>query len=99
MMTATTNTVIPSVVPGGARPLVLLDRAHGVGGDLLLRDGDPFAELGDEVLDKERDVLAPLPQRRKSDGDDVDAIEEVFPERSLLNRFAQVAIGRRDDAH
>src|SRR5207247_680457 len=52
-----------------------------------------------EVLDQERNVLRPLAQRRKGDGNDVDAIEEILAERSRLDRLAQVAVCCGDDAH
>ena len=36
--------------------------------------------LREEVLGEQRDVLAPLAQRRQRDRDDVDAVEQVLAE-------------------
>ena len=47
----------------------------------------------------ERDVLAPLPQRRHDEVDDVDAVEQIFAELSLRDEIAQVAVGRREHAN
>ena len=55
--------------------------------------------LGDEVLDEQRDVLAPLAQRRQRDRDDVDAVEEILAERSRLDRLGEIAVRGGDDAH
>src|SRR5690606_14391805 len=44
------------------------------------------------------DVLAPLPQRRKLDGDHVEPVVEVLAEPALPDLFGQVLVGRGDDA-
>jgi hypothetical protein len=36
-----------------------------------------------EVLRQQRDVLAPLAQRRQAQADDVEAVEQVFAEQAL----------------
>ena len=56
------------------------------------------ANLGDEVLGQQRDVLAPLAQRRQPHRDDVDAVEQVLAERALGHHLRQVPVGRGDDA-
>jgi drug/metabolite transporter (DMT)-like permease len=56
-----------------------------------LWDAEVRAVLGDEVFDEQRNVLFPLTQRRKSDGNDIDAIEEVLAKRAALRGVVQVA--------
>ncbi len=41
-----------------------------------------------------RYVLGTLPQRRHAHFDDVDPVEEVFPEPALLDELSQVLVGR-----
>ena len=56
------------------------------------------AVLLDEVVHEQRNVLAPLPQRRQRDGEHVEAVPEVFAEAARLHLLEEVAIGRGDDA-
>ena len=51
----------------------------------------------DEVVHQDRDVLAPLAQRRQVDRDDVEPVEEVVAELPLGDQRAQVALAARDD--
>ena len=81
-----------------SRPVIFLDRAHGIGRNVLLRDAEVVAVLGDEVLDEKLDVLFALPQRRKLDRDHVDAVEEVLAECAFLNRVVEIAIRCGDHA-
>src|SRR2546428_286597 len=55
--------------------------------------------LPDEVLDEERNVLAPLAERRHVDRHDVQAIVEVLTELARPHRGLEVDVGRGDDAH
>jgi hypothetical protein len=69
----------------------------------LGRDGGPRpAQLGgeavEEVLQEERQVLAPLAQGRHPHLDDVEPVEEILAEPSRLHLLGQVAVGGRDDA-
>src|SRR2546425_13319533 len=54
--------------------------------------------LPDEVLDEERNVLAPLAERRHVDRPDVPAIVEVLTELARPHRGLEVDVGRGDDA-
>ena len=58
-----------------------------------------WRELAQEVLQQERQVPAPLAQRRDLDVEDVEAVVEVLAEPALRDALAQVAVRRRDDAH
>src|SRR5438309_11475189 len=72
-----------------ARPVILEEDAHGVS-----RDFD-FAsvlegELGEEMTDEHRDLLAPLAQRGDPDLEDVQAVVQIFPELMGLHRGLEV---------
>jgi hypothetical protein len=47
---------------------------------------------------KRRDVLRTLPQWRQSEGDNMEAKEQVFPKGPGLDRAGQIAIGSRKDS-
>src|SRR5206468_11183215 len=81
-----------------ARPVILEEDAHGVS-----RDFD-FAsvlgsELGEEMTDEHRDLLAPLAQRGDPDLEDVQAVVQIFPELMGLHRGLEVTVGGRDEPH
>src|SRR6185503_15062891 len=54
---------------------------------------------GDEMLEQQRDVLAPLAQRRQQDVDCVDAVEEIGPEYVCIRQTLRREIGRADEAY
>src|SRR5207249_5901519 len=81
-----------------AWPVILEEDAHGVGWDF------DFAsvlgsELGEEMTDEHRDLLAPLAQRGDPDLEDVQAVVQIFPELMGLHRGLEVAVGGRDEPH
>ena len=47
-----------------------------------------------EMAGEQRDVLAPLAQRRQADADDVEAMEEVFAEQAVLDPRFEILVGR-----
>src|SRR5262249_33814704 len=51
------------------------------------------------MLDQLRDVLRSVAQRRHPDGEDVEAIEEIWPERARRAAGRELAIRRGDDSH
>ena len=51
------------------------------------------------MVDEKGDVLLPFAKGRDLDGDDVQPVEQVFPETPLLHRGSQVPVRRRDHAH
>ena len=53
----------------------------------------------DEVLHQRRDVFAALAQRRDLDVHDVEAVIQIVAKAACFDRFLQVVIGRRNDAH
>ena len=48
------------------------------------------------MVHEQGNIFATLPERWHQDMDDVQAVEEILPERALLDHLAQVAIGGRD---
>src|SRR5262245_37184869 len=85
-----------------ARPRVLAERDDRLGRDVAddrLMAVAARRQVAQEVLDEQRDVLAPLAERRDDEVDDVDAVEEVLAELPLGDEIAEVAVGRRDHAH
>ncbi len=62
--------------------------------------GRPYccAELLQEFFDEERDVFFAVAQRRDEEGDDVEAVEEVFAEVAAGDLFFEVFVGGGDDA-
>ncbi len=44
------------------------------------------------------DIFGPFTQRRQAQRDDIQAIEQVFAEKTLLDLRAQIAVGRCNDA-
>ena len=66
-------------LPGHACDMRMLERGVVHPGDALVVLG---VELLDEAGDEERDVLAPLAQRRHREGEDVEAVVEVLAERA-----------------
>ena len=72
----------------------LLDHALGEAG---VRVHLPVV-LVEEELDEQRDVFAPLAQRRQMEARDVEAVVEVLAEALLCDRLRQIRVGGRDDA-
>src|SRR5438093_799695 len=59
----------------------------------------PPARLRAEERGEERDVLAPLGERRDADREHLQAVEEVLAEPALRDRLLQVGVGRGDEPH
>src|SRR5262245_42040757 len=55
-------------------------------------------QRGEDPRGEERHVLGPLPQRRKGEHEDVEAIVEIFAELPAANLLLEVAVRRRDHA-
>ena len=58
-----------------------------------------LAELFEEVLDQQRNVFAPVAQRRQIDVDDVEPVVEILAEFLFFHHLAQVGIGGRQNPH
>ena len=80
-------------------PVVVLEGVQGVfrhGLDLL---SCFLIEFGDKIIDKKRDVFLALPERRDRDGENIEPVEQVFPESALPDLFLQIPVGGRNDPH
>ena len=75
------------------------ERLHGFGIDACHLAPVLGGEFAQEVVDQQRDVLAPLAQGRQAQPDDVQSIEEILAESALLHFGLQVTVGRGHDAH
>ena len=80
-----------------AGPCVRAQRSPGVRREHLGRKVVFGAGSGQEVLGELQDVIAPLPQRRKREGDDREAMIEVFPELAGPDGRREVLVRRGDD--
>ena len=81
-----------------AGPVVLAQGGEGVFGHLDVRSAVLLAELLQEFLDEERDVFLAIAERRHEEGDDVEAVEEVFAEVAAGDLFFEILVGRGDDS-
>ena len=50
------------------------------------------------MLCQQGDIFGAFPEGRQVDGNDTEAVEEVFPEGAAFNGFGQVPVGGGDDA-
>jgi hypothetical protein len=53
--------------------------------------------LVEEALREQRDIVLPLAQGRKLNGNDVQAIEQVLAELPLVHHVPEIDVGRGDD--
>ena len=56
------------------------------------RPADVLGQVGEEALDQQEDVLAPLAERRQADLEDAQAVVEVLAEAAAFHR----RLGDRD---
>ena len=80
-----------------ARPVVPLQQLQRLARDAGHRLVHLLGVLREEVLGEQRDVLAPLAQRRQHDRDDVEAVVQVLAEPALGDGLGQVLVGGGDD--
>src|SRR6266704_757466 len=52
-----------------------------------------------EMIDKQRNVLCPLPERRNLERDYIEPKEEIAAKCSPIDLFFQLLVGRRNHAH
>ena len=81
-----------------AGPVILLE--GGEGGSVISTCGRPYCwpNSCEEFAGEQRDVFLAVAQRRNEEGDDVEAVEEVFAEVAAGDLFFEVFIGGGDDA-
>ena len=81
------------------RRAAALQSRHGLFGKSLRFDTKVGGRLAQEILRQQRDVLAPFAQRRQTQADHVQAVEQVFTEQSLAHPFFQILVGGGNHAH
>src|ERR1700733_9341965 len=74
-------------------PMPLQEGIHGFAGNGLDSMIQAAGKFPDEVANQQRNVLAPLPQRRKTNGKNVHAIEKVTAKLFLGNALCQIPVG------
>ena len=79
-------------------PVVGDEPLANFGGQALWEDLEPSANLLNEPLREQRDILAAIAKRRYVEPMNVEPEEKIFPKPAGLDRGVQIAIGRRDDA-
>ena len=82
-----------------SRPVVANERLQGPGRDRADVAIALAGDLAHEVLDEDRNVVAPLAERGHVDGHHVQAIEEIVAERPLAHGHPEIDVGRREHAH
>src|SRR6266516_7798417 len=82
-----------------ARPVVGREPLQG----LLVNIADDLprllGEAVDQVFDQDRNVLRAFAERRQADGEDVQPVEQILPERAALHRGLEIAVRGREHAH
>ena len=82
-----------------ARPAVSLEFLVGCAGD---RNRTPIVLLRDrrrEMIRQRPYILAPVAQRRQSDGKDINAMVQILAENSAAYEFFEIAMGLHHHAH
>src|SRR5581483_5611092 len=82
-----------------SRPGIIQQHAQRFLGDLADRPLIFRGKLADEKVHQQGDIFLALTQRRQVDGDDVQAVKEIFAESALTAELLQVHVGGGDDAH
>ena len=82
-----------------ARELVAREHLEHLGRDARGGAAEALGVARDEVLDEQRDVPAPLAQRRHAHRHDLQAEEQVLAEAARGDLVLEIAVGRGDDAH
>ncbi len=82
-----------------AWPIVAFQSLHHFIGNPIDRLALPLRKLLNEVFDQNRDIVLPLPQRRKVNRENIKAIVKIGPELPFLYHAPQVLVGRRDEPH
>ena len=77
-------------------PGVLLESGEGIGTDMLQWNSIGCAMNLEEVFAKQGNITDAITERRKMDGDDVDAVVEIFAKFAGPRQFLQRLIGGAD---
>ena len=86
-------------LPDIAGPGVIQEQAHGLGAELQDLLAPLQGKTAQEMEGQPGDIVFPVPEGRQDDGDDVEAIEEVFPEGPFFDLGQEILVGGGQDAH
>ncbi|MEZ4388816.1 MAG: hypothetical protein R3D98_14830 [Candidatus Krumholzibacteriia bacterium] len=81
-----------------ARPRVAIEQLEAGVVEVLVGRHLAARRRAQEMVEQRPDVLAPIAQRGQRDGQDRQAVVEVFAEPALPHGHLEVAVGGRDDA-
>jgi hypothetical protein len=81
-----------------AGPCAGFEHLEGFGGEAFGRQIASGAVLGEVVVEQEGDVAFAVAEWRECDGDDTDAVEEVFAELALVDHLLKVVVGGSNEA-
>ena len=87
-----------SITPSSCRPVLLLEELQGLFRDARDLSAAPITDLRQQPVNQERDIVAPLPQRRQCYREDVKAVVEVLAERPFRDHLCEVAICGKNKA-
>src|SRR5712691_4693664 len=82
-----------------AGPRIALEEVERFRGEAVHALVDLGLGLAKEMMGEHGNVLGPVAQRRKGDGERVEAVEEILPELADGERLLEITIGGGDDAH
>ncbi len=83
-------------LPNISRPSIVFQGPEDFGMDVPDLLGGGPVQLFQELLDEQRDVFRPLPERRDLDGENVEAVVKVLPEQAPVAHDLEVHVGRGD---
>src|SRR5215470_11704106 len=85
--------------PDISPPRAVGQHLHGAFGDGIYLSPHPPAYLRHKVVHQQRNVLAPLPQRRDLNWEHVESIEKILAELMVPNHGSEIAVRRGNQPH
>ena len=82
-----------------AGPVMVHQHCHCRRGNAFDSAAQGFVQTVDEEPAQQRNILLTFPQRGQSNGDDIQPVEEIFPEITGSDLRFEILRGGRDDAH
>ena len=82
-----------------AGPVPVDQSAQGFRGDLIDGAAHFLGVFAGEVAGEDGDVVGPVSERGRGDGEDFEAVVEITPEELVAHHFGEVPIGGGDEAN
>ena len=86
-------------LPHVSGPVVFLEGVQGLFCHGIYLLAHFLVELGDKMFDEQRDVFLALPEWRDRDGENIEPVEQVFPEPARANLFFKVPVAGCNDPY